>query len=128
MTCDGNESQNNSGGRRFSKKRIAILSTIGAGTADAAYLSVTINPAIGATIPAVLAFAACPTTCAAMGGTMWLSRRFSNKKRVGRKQQLQRRQQESKEEYSSSEQTAKEQKEKLAVVVVAERLMRRKQY
>ena len=85
MSC-GNDSQNN-GVRRFSKKRIAILSTIGASAAGAAYLYLNINPAIGATIPAVLAFATCPAMCAAMGGTMWLSRRFSKKKDKGQQMQ-----------------------------------------
>jgi phosphate/sulfate permease len=112
MSC-GNDSQNNDGGRRFSKKRIAILSTIGAGAAGTAYLSVTINPAIGASIPAILVFATCPAMCAAMGGTMWLSRRLSKKK--DNEQQLQQKQKT--KEVSDVESITEEQQEKLAIAV-----------
>lgn len=111
MSC-GNDSQNNDGGRRFSKKRIAILSTIGAGAAGATYLSFTINPAIGATIPAVLAFATCPAMCAAMGGTMWLSRRLSKKKDKGKQME-----EKQKTKEPSMESTIEKQQEKLAIAV-----------
>jgi hypothetical protein len=115
MSCGGNDSENNSG-RRFSKKRIAILSAMGAGAIGAVYLSFTANPAIGASISAILAFAACPAMCAAMGGTMWLSRRFSKKK--GNMQQMQQKQKtKEKEEVSNLESTTEEQLEKLAIAV-----------
>ena len=61
-----------------SKKRtIAMISGAGAGVAGIAYVSLMANPGATAAIPAILAFAACPAMCAAMGGAMWLSRRFS---------------------------------------------------
>ena len=96
MSC-GNDSENNNV-RRFSKKRIAILSTMGAGAIGAVYLSVTANPAIGASISAILAFAACPAMCAAIGGTMRLSRRFSKKR--GNAQQIHQKQKTEEEEKS----------------------------
>jgi hypothetical protein len=113
MSCYGNDSQNNDGGRRFNKKRIAILSTIGAGAAGVAYLSVTINPAIGAAIPAILSFATCSAMCAAMGGTMWLSRHLSKKK--DKRQQPQQKQKI--KEVSNAETTPEEQQEKLIIAV-----------
>jgi uncharacterized membrane protein YhiD involved in acid resistance len=114
MSCS-DDSENNSG-RRFSKKRIAILSTMGAGAVGALYLSVTTNPAIGAPIYAILAFAACPTMCAAMGGSMWLSRRLSKKK--GNAQQIQQKQKTKEEEevYNLETRTDKQQ-EKFAIAV-----------
>jgi hypothetical protein len=116
MSC-GNDSENNSG-RRFSKKRIAILSTIGAGVAGVGYISFTPNPAIGASMSAILAFAACPAMCAAMGGSMWLSRRFSKKKKhhARQMQQQQLPEQETKEEFNLKEK-AKEKQQRLAVSV-----------
>jgi hypothetical protein len=62
------------------KKMIAIISGAGVGVAGIAYVSLAANPVAAAAIPAVLAFAACPAMCAAMGGAMWLSRRFSKRK------------------------------------------------
>jgi hypothetical protein len=84
MSC-GNDSENN-GERKFSKKRIAILSMTGAGVAGGTYLAAAVNPAIGASIPALLTFAACPAMCAAMGATMWVSKRFSKRKNLTRVQ------------------------------------------
>src|SRR5581483_3036750 len=111
MNC-GNDSKNNSQAT-FSKKRIAILSTMGAGLAGATYLSVTVNPALGASIPTILAFAACPAMCAAMGGTMWLGRLFTKKKQSGKLNQ------DAKEELSNSEKMTAEDHhgEKSAVIV-----------
>ena len=113
MSCCNNSNSN--GGRRINKRRIAILSIMGAGVAGAAYFSVTANPSFGASIPVILAFAACPAMCAAMGGAMWLRRRFSKKKLSA---QVQPSQQEPKEVYRS-DQTAKgrQHKDKLAVMV-----------
>ena len=113
MSCGNNSGDN--AGRRFSKRRIAILSTIGVGAAGAAYLSVTVNPAIGAYISVLLAFAACPAMCAAMSVTMWLSRRSSKKKSNGQQMQQE---QKTKEEVSNIvESTTEEQQEKLAIAV-----------
>jgi hypothetical protein len=85
MSC-GNDSENN-GGRKFGKKKIAILSMTGVGVAGGTYLAATVNPAIGASIPALLTFAACPAMCAAMGATMWVSKRFSKRKNLTRVQE-----------------------------------------
>lgn len=68
------------GGRSNKKRMIAIISGAGVGAAGIAYVSLAVNPVAAAAIPAVLAFAACPAMCAAMGGAMWLNRRFSKKK------------------------------------------------
>jgi hypothetical protein len=62
------------------KSMIAIISGAGVGAAGIAYVSLAANPVAAAVIPAILAFAACPAMCAAMGGAMWLSRRFSKRK------------------------------------------------
>ena|SRR5918995_877766 len=71
-----------------SKKRtIAMISGAGAGVAGIAYVSLMTNPGATAAIPAILAFAACPAMCAAMGGAMWLSRRFSKRKNKAQIQQ-----------------------------------------
>jgi hypothetical protein len=113
MSC-GNDSENNNE-RRFTKKRIAILSTMAAGAVGAVYFSVTANPAIGASVSAILAFAACPAMCAAMGGTMWLSRRLSKKK--GNGQQVQQKTKKE-EEVSNLEHTTEEQQEKLTIAVI----------
>jgi hypothetical protein len=50
-------------------------------------MAATVNPAIGASIPALLTFAACPAMCAAMGATMWVSKRFSERKNLTRVQE-----------------------------------------
>lgn len=42
--------------------------------------SITNNPAISATVPALAAFAICPAMCAVMGGLMWLMNRSSKNK------------------------------------------------
>lgn len=65
---------------RGSKKNIAIISGAGVGAASIAYVSLAGNPIAAAALPAVIAFAACPGMCAAMGGAMWLSRRISKRK------------------------------------------------
>lgn len=72
---------------RGSKKRIAIISGAGVGVAGIAYISLAANPIAAAAIPAVLAFAACPAMCAAMGGAMWFRRRFSKRKNQTQVQQ-----------------------------------------
>jgi hypothetical protein len=65
------------------RKRIAIFAGIGAaGAAAIGYASLAANPAAAAALPAVIAFAACPAMCAAMGGAMWLSRRFKKRNNV----------------------------------------------
>jgi len=67
-------------GRGSKKRTIAMISGAGAGAAGIAYVSLAANPGATAAIPAVLAFAACPAVCAAMGGAMWLRKRFSKRK------------------------------------------------
>ena len=57
-------------GRGSKKRAIPMISGAGAGTAGIAYFSLTANPSAVAAIPAILAFAACPAICAAMGGAM----------------------------------------------------------
>jgi hypothetical protein len=69
------------------KRMIAIISGAGVGVAGVAYVSLVANPVAAAAIPAILAFAACPAMCAAMGGAMWLSRRFSKRKNQTQVQQ-----------------------------------------
>jgi hypothetical protein len=65
------------------RKRIAIIAGAGAGaTGVITYVSLAANPVAAAALPVVLAFAACPAMCAAMGGIMWLSRRMSKKKNM----------------------------------------------
>jgi len=66
---------------------VAIISRVGVGVTGIAYVSLVANPVAAAAIPAILAFAACPATCAAMGGAMWFSRRFSKRKNQTRVQQ-----------------------------------------
>jgi hypothetical protein len=72
----------NTGGAGSNKKKrmIAIILGAGIGVAGIAYVSLAANPVAATAIPAVLVFAACPAMCAAMGGAMWLSRRFSKRK------------------------------------------------
>jgi hypothetical protein len=69
------------------KRTIAIISGAGVGVAGIAYVSLGANPVAAAAIPAVLAFAACPAMCAAMGGAMWLSGRISKRKNQTQVQQ-----------------------------------------
>jgi hypothetical protein len=71
------------------RKRIAIIAGVGAaGAAGIGYATLAANPAAAAALPAVIAFAACPAMCAAMGGAMWLSRRFKKRKGVMLAQKL----------------------------------------
>jgi hypothetical protein len=70
------------------RKRIAIIAGAGAGAAGViTYVSLAANPVAAAALPVVLVFAACPAMCAAMGGVMWLSRRFSKRKNQAQIQQ-----------------------------------------
>jgi len=64
----------------MTKRKIAIISSAGAGIAIVSYFAFTTVPALAAAIPAILTFAACPAMCAAMGGAMWLQKRRANKK------------------------------------------------
>lgn len=75
MSC-----HNMGGGGRSKKRKIAIISGAGIAVTGIAYVSLMANPVAAAIIPAVLAFAACPAMCAAMGGAMWLNRRISKRK------------------------------------------------
>jgi hypothetical protein len=67
------------GGRSKNKRIIAIISGAAIAAIGIAYVSLAANPVAAAVIPAILAFAACPAMCAAMGGAMWLSRRFKKR-------------------------------------------------
>jgi hypothetical protein len=79
MSCHGNN-----------RKRIAIIAGAGASAAGViTYLSLAANPVAAAALPVVLVFAACPAMCVAMGGAMWLSRRFSKRKNQGQGRQQQ---------------------------------------
>lgn len=62
---------------KISKKKIALFSSIIVAMGATTYFifSATNNPAIAATIPLILSFAACPAMCAGMGGIMWLMNR-----------------------------------------------------
>jgi uncharacterized membrane protein YciS (DUF1049 family) len=105
MSCHGNN-----------RKRIAIIAGAGAGAAGViTYASLASNPVAAAALPAVLAFAACPAMCAAMGGIMWLNRRISKKK--GNAQLIQQKQKTKEEEVSNLESTTEEQQEKLTIAV-----------
>jgi hypothetical protein len=80
MSCHGNNR----------KRRIAIIAGAGIGAAGViTYVSLAANPVAAAALPVVLAFAACPAMCAAMGGAMWLSRRSSKRKNQAQVQQQQ---------------------------------------
>ena len=61
------------------RKKIVVFSSIGSGIAITSYLAFTTtnNPAIAATIPALLSLVACPAMCAVMGGAFWFINRFS---------------------------------------------------
>src|SRR5581483_6725494 len=65
---------------KMTKRKIAIISSAGAGIGIVSYFAFTTMPALAAAIPAILTFAACPAMCAAMGGAMWLQKRRANKK------------------------------------------------
>lgn len=67
------------GGGHSKKRIIAIISGAGIAVTGIAYVSLAANPVAAAAIPVVLAFAACPAMCAAMGGAMWMSRRFKKR-------------------------------------------------
>jgi len=73
--------------RGSNRKRIAIIAGAGAGVAGIAYASLAASPISAAALPVVLAFAACPAMCAAMGGAMWLRKRFSKRKNLTRVQE-----------------------------------------
>ena len=75
MTC-------NSAGK-ITKKKIVVLSSAASGIAATTYVAFTVthNPAIAATMLALLSLAACPAMCVGMGGAYWLVRRLSGKNR-----------------------------------------------
>jgi hypothetical protein len=64
------------------RRKIILFSSLGSAIAGVSYLTfaTTSNPAVAATIPAILSFAACPVMCIAMGGVMWFVSRFSKNK------------------------------------------------
>jgi len=66
---------------KMTKKKIAIFSGVGAGTATVFYFAfATHNPALAAVAPTFLTLGFCPVICAAMGGAMWFSNKFAKKK------------------------------------------------
>ena len=66
---------------KMTKKKIAIFSGIGAGTAAVFYFAfATHNPTLAAIAPTFLTLGLCPAMCAAMGGAMWFSNKFAKKK------------------------------------------------
>jgi hypothetical protein len=75
----------------FSRKRkIILLSSLGSGIAAVSYFTFTTtsNPAVAATVPALLSVAACPAMCIGMGGMMWFMSRFSKKKNKDNQESL----------------------------------------
>lgn len=66
---------------RTIKKKIAVLSSVALGIAVTAYAAFTLthNPAIAATVPALLSFAACPAMCAGICGACFLVNHLSSK-------------------------------------------------
>ncbi|MFL6425883.1 MAG: hypothetical protein ACJ71R_20160 [Nitrososphaeraceae archaeon] len=64
------------------KRKIIIFSSLGSGIAAVSYLTFTTtsNPAVAATVPALLSLAACQAMCVGMGGMMWFMHRFSKNK------------------------------------------------
>lgn len=71
---------NNGGLGRMNRKKIMVLSSVGAGIAAASYAALTLNPLAGVAAPLILAFVACPAMCATMGGVMWIRERMAKKK------------------------------------------------
>ena len=64
-------------GKMSTKKKVISFYSAGLAIAIGAYLifTTTKTPALAATLPALLPFAACPLMCVAVGGLMWFSRR-----------------------------------------------------
>lgn len=66
---------------RISKKKIAIFSGAGAGTAAVFYLAfATHNPALAAVAPTFLTLGLCPALCVGIGGAVWFRNRLVKKK------------------------------------------------
>lgn len=66
--------------RKPLKKIIIILAmVIGIGASTYFVFSATNNPVFAASIPLIMSFAACPLMCAAMGGSMWLMKRYKKR-------------------------------------------------
>ena len=74
MSCDT--------GNLTRRKKIILFSSLSIGVGIITYIvfTTTNNPAVAATIPAVLTLGACPLMCAAVGGAMWFSQRLSKNK------------------------------------------------
>ena len=71
----------NTGGLgRMTRKKIVVLSSVGASIGVASYAVLTLNPLAGVATPLILAFVACPAMCAAMGGAIWIRERMAKKK------------------------------------------------
>lgn len=70
----------NSSGK-ITRKKIVILSSLTLGIVVTTYAAFTLthNPGIAATIPALLSVAACPIMCVGMCGVFWVAHRLSGK-------------------------------------------------
>jgi hypothetical protein len=66
---------------KITKKKVMVFSLIGTGIIATSYITLTGTNIVGAVaLPVVLAFAACPAMCAAIGGSMWIANRFKKGK------------------------------------------------
>lgn len=66
---------------KMTKKKIAIFSAMGVGTAMVLYFAfATHNPALAAVATIPLTLELCLAMCAAIGGAMWFRNRFAKKK------------------------------------------------
>ncbi|MGI0021535.1 MAG: hypothetical protein ACRD9Q_01620 [Nitrososphaeraceae archaeon] len=78
MSCCGG----NGDGRKITKKKIIIFSSLGAGIATASYFALTTtNSQALVASSTLLGFAACPAMCAVMGGGIWIFNKLSSKKK-----------------------------------------------
>lgn len=67
---------------KMSRKKIAIFSGAGIGTATVFYFAfATHNPTLAAMAPTFLTLGLCPAMCAVMGGAMWFGNKFAKKKK-----------------------------------------------
>ena len=78
MSCCGG----NGDGRKITKKKIIIFSSLGAGIAIASYFALTTtNSQALVASSTLLGFTACPAMCAVMGGGIWIFNKLSSKKK-----------------------------------------------
>ena len=78
MSCCGGKGN----GRKITKKKIIIFSTLGTGIAATSYFALTAtNSQALVAFSTLLGFAACPAMCAVMGGGIWIFNKLSSKKK-----------------------------------------------